>query len=200
VFNRLKKKQLQRLNSTYQKILNSGITVNTARNFSIKQWNEAFNEGKRTIKTINSLKAAKRLLKQIENNQSKMVTHHVKWIEKKQQIPIKNKRYKRNLIKILTNETKRLFEFEEGTYKQKEITLKKKVERLSVKKNSKYRKTDKFYIKYNDEEDYRRQLAILESFYQVKSIKLRISKAKEKTYLEFEDRQKMLDEFEKGLE
>jgi len=200
VFNRLKKKQLQRLNSTYQKILNAGITANTARNFSIKQWNDAFNEGKRKIKTINSLKAAKRLLKQIENNQSKMVTHHVKWIEKKQQIPIKNKRYKRNLIKILTNETKRLFEFEEGTYKQKEITLKKKVERLSVKKNSKYRKTDKFYIKYNDEEDYRRQLAILESFYQVKSIKLRISKAKEKTYLEFEDRQKMLDEFEKGLE
>jgi len=200
VFNRLKKKQLQRLNSTYQKILNSGITVNTARNFSIKQWNEAFNEGKRTIKTINSLKAAKRLLKQIENNQSKMVTHHVKWIEKKQQIPIKNKRYKRDLIKILTNETKRLFEFEEGTYKQKEITLKKKVERLSVKKNSKYRKTDKFYIKYNDEEDYRRQLAILESFYQVKSIKLRISKPKEKRYLEFEDRQKTLDEFEKGLE
>ena len=200
MFNRLKKKQLQRLNSTYQKILNSGITVNTARNFSIKQWNEAFNEGKRTIKTINSLKAAKRLLKQIENNQSKMVIHHVKWIEKKQQIPIKNKRYKRDLIKILTNETKRLFEFEEGTYKQKEITLKKKVERLSVKKNSKYRKTDKFYIKYNDEEDYRRQLAILESFYQVKSIKLRISKAKEKTYLEFEDRQKTLDEFEKGLE
>lgn len=173
----VKKKTIERRELLLNKMLKKGISANTVRNFNSREWKKVF--GGKLLKK-DSLKGRKRLIDQIEKNQKQVLEVHYKRRE------IENKSYQ----KFLKKETKKIFQPKPGTYKQKTLKLNKEIERKAPPLDSKYRKDKKIYIKYQDEEDFQRQLNIIREMYQVKVLNVNRVKPIEKKYKTFMEEEK----------
>jgi len=168
----VKKKTISRLESLHSKLIETGITADKATQFTKKQWNDAFSVKGKKIKTLDSLKGAKRLLSQINDKQDVVIQKYV------QKHNITNKKY----IKFIKKETERLFEDlkeKPGIYKTTKI--KGKYYKVVVKSDGIKESTNIFYIKSTSAQDFKRQLDIIKKNYGV----VKVFKPKRVKYKEF---------------
>lgn len=173
----VKKISIKRYESLHAKLLDKGISADEAMNYTPKQW---FKVGLSTKKLRKDrLEGAKRLLRQINDNQKDVVDYYVK------KRKITNSKY----VRFLEKETERLYENleeERGYYKIRKI--KGKYNKVVVKYGIK-EKTNIFYIKSTNSKDYKRQLDIIRNKYGV----VKIYKPKRVKYKQFVNLEKFAE-------
>jgi len=161
---------LKRRENLYEKIYNKGIDINTAKKYTIKEWNSNFGT---KIRKKSSLAGQKRLLDQIRTNRENIVNFHIK----------KNKITNPNVIEHHRKESVRLL-----TKEIKKEKLPSKPKAKAPQKEGDYNTTliidgseDKKYIKWTNIKDFNRQLEKIKNHYGF----IKVGKTTTHSYKEF---------------
>ena len=165
----------------FKKVIEKGINIKTAKDFTLQEWNETFESN---ITKKSSLVGAKSLLNQIKENSKQVIEYHV---EKRN---ISNKSY----INFLEKETKVLFEKEvkvrefepDFDISEQDLLIEPKLKEGSyniaeiVDDNGKT-----FYIKYKNFTEFERQFDKILSSYSLKNPRIsHITKTMKKTFID----------------